>query len=72
MRGGLGGLGWMDYDGTVDDNRLDNGSRSGDGTFSDGDIEDVGDDVSHDLAVVESLVNRGCDGQSSAEGSQSN
>ena len=72
MRGELGGLGRVDHDGAVNDNRLDLSRRSWDGTFGDGDIDDVGDDVSHDLSVVESLVNRGGDGQSSAEGGKSN
>ena len=72
MRGGRGGVGWLDYDSAVNDNRLDSGRRSWDGTFSDGDIDDVGDDVSHDLSVMESLVDRGGDGQSSAQGSKNN
>lgn len=71
MRGGFGRLCRLDHDGAVNDNRLDISRRSWDGTFSDGDIEDVGDDVSHDLSVVKSLVNRGGDGQSSAEGGKS-
>jgi hypothetical protein len=65
-------MGRVDHDGAVNDNRLDIGRRSWNGTFSNGDIDDVGDNVSHDLAVVESLVNRGGDGQSSAEGGKSN
>jgi len=72
VRGELGGLGRVDHDGAVNDNRLDLSRRSWDGTFGDGDIDDVGDDVSHDLSVMESLVDRGGDGQSSAQGSKNN
>lgn len=72
MRGGLGRMGRVDHDGAVNDNRLDISRRSWDGTFSDGDIDDVGDNVSHGLSLMESLVNRGGDGQSSAEGGKSN
>jgi hypothetical protein len=67
----LGGLDRLDSDRGVEDNSLD---RRGtwDGTLGDGDRDDVGDDISHDLSGVESLVDRRGDGQSSAEGCENN
>jgi hypothetical protein len=57
----------LDNDRTVEDDSLES-RQNWDGTLGDGDIDDVGDDISNVLSAVESLVDRRGDSQSSAEG----
>jgi hypothetical protein len=66
--GGCGSLDRLNDNSAVDDYSLDILRRSWNGTLGDGDINNVGDDVSNDCSGVECLVDGRGDSQGSAQG----